>query len=91
MLLTGHRLIPILVVAGDAIALAALCALCLLKPELLVSYGQRRFLKSKLLQKWPLSNIVFKPWYPTYLRFIGLFGLLAVFLWLYAIVVVLSK
>lgn len=85
------RLIPILAVVGAAIAFAALCMLCIFRPEMFVSYGQRRFLRGKFIQKLPFSNIAFKPWYPTYLRVTGLFGLLVVFIWAYRVVVQLSK
>jgi hypothetical protein len=28
---------------------------------------------NKFFQKWPFANMVLEPWYPTYLRFMGLF------------------
>jgi len=58
------------------IALAVFCTLCVARPDRFADYARRRYLRSsKLVQKWPFSNIVMKSWYPTYLRIIALFGL----------------
>ena len=88
---TDH-LLPILLSLGASGVLAVLCTLCVAKPDEIADYARRRYLRSsKLIQKWPFSNIVMKPWYPAYLRIIGLSGWAVVFIWFYAIVNRLSK
>ena len=50
----------------------------------MASYVRRRYLRSsKLVQKWPFANLVMKPWYPGYLRIMGLFGFVFTLVWLY--------
>jgi len=53
--------------------------LCIFKTKMLVVWGQRSYAKSKLLQNYPFSNMVTKPWYPVYIRCAG------VFIWLWAL------
>ena len=73
-------------------ACAAFCALCIAKPNEVAGYARRRYLKSsKFFQKWPFSNMVMKPWYPAYLRLMGVFGLCFMLIWLYAVATSLSK
>jgi hypothetical protein len=68
-------LLPIVSGLVVGIALVVFCTLCVAKPERIADYARRRYLRSsKLVQKWPFSNIVMKAWYPTYLRVMGVFG-----------------
>jgi hypothetical protein len=57
------------------VTLAVFSTLCIAKPDKIADYARRRYLGSKVLQKWAFSNIVMKAWYPRYLRIWGLFGL----------------
>jgi hypothetical protein len=64
----NNRLIPIA-------ALLVISTLLTVAPGKITEYARRRYLRrNKLFQKWPFANMVLKPWYPTYLRFMGLFG-----------------
>jgi hypothetical protein len=70
------RLLPIVLSFAVGVALAVFCAFCVANPERISDYARRRYLRSsKLVQKWPFSNIVMKTWYRTYIRIWGLFGL----------------
>ena len=55
--------------------------LCVFKTKTVVGWGQRSYAKSKLVQSYPLSGMVTKPWYPIYIRCAG------VFIWLWALTV----
>lgn len=72
----NNRLIPTLFVFGYGVALAVLGVLFVTKPDKVVEYYRRGHLRSRrFMQKWPLANLVMKPWMPTYFRFMGLFVL----------------
>jgi hypothetical protein len=74
------------------ISLGSFCAFCLAKPDAVASYARRRYLhSSKLVQKWPFANLVNKPWYPAYLRIMGLFGFLFALVWLYIALSLLKR
>jgi hypothetical protein len=82
--------IPILVVVP--IAIASFGTFCILRPGKIAESARRRYLRSsKFIQKWPFSNMVMKSWYPTYLRLIGLAGLILTFVWCYFAAVKFSK
>jgi hypothetical protein len=53
--------------------------LCLFKTDVLVTMGRKNYAKSKFIRGQTFSNIVFKPWYPTFIRGAG------IFIWLWAI------
>ena len=59
----------------------AVCGwLCLFKTNMLVVWVRKNYEKSpKFIQAYPFSNLVLKPWYPTYIRCAG------IFIWLWAL------
>jgi hypothetical protein len=63
-----------------AIFAATIGSFCLLKPVSVQHWFQRQHNRSnKFVQNLPFSKLIFKPWYPTYLRFMG------VFVWMFAV------
>jgi hypothetical protein len=61
----------------------AVCGwLCVFRTNMLVTWGRRPYEKSKFVRAYPFSNIVMKPWYPTYIRCAG------IFIWLWALAVI---
>ena len=57
--------------------------LCLCRTNMLVTWARRNYAKSsKFVQAYPFSNMVMKPWYPTYIRGAG------IFIWLWALAIV---
>jgi hypothetical protein len=52
------------------------------KTNMVVAMGRKNYEKSKFLRSSPLSGIVLKPWYPTYIRCVG------IFIWLWALAIV---
>jgi hypothetical protein len=60
----------------------AVCGwLCVFKTNMLVTWGRRNYEKSKFVRAYPFSNMVMKPWYPTYIRTAG------IFIWLWALAI----
>jgi hypothetical protein len=56
------------------VALAALGWICLFRTDVMAEWARRQHQRrSKFVQDYPFSNIVLKPWYPTYLRSMGVF------------------
>ena len=53
--------------------------LCIFKTKMLVARAQKSYANSKLLQNYPFSSMVTKPWYPAFIRCAG------VFIWLWAL------
>jgi uncharacterized protein (DUF2342 family) len=82
----------------DFFALAGLliCALSLFAPGTIANYSRARWQQADV-STWMLQRefgswakkFVMKPWYPTFIRFYGLFGL--VFLLIYFVFVRFSK
>jgi len=70
-----------------------ICAFSFFAPEALAKYSRERWLQADVSRrKWKrmmFAGLVMKPWYPTFIRFYGLFGL--VFLLIYLIFVGFSK
>jgi hypothetical protein len=59
------------------IALVVLGCACLFRTTALVEWARMRYQRSsRIVQAWPFSNLVLKPWYPTYLRGMGIYALL---------------
>jgi len=56
---------------GATVGLATFGWLCMLRPFVLLKWGQQNYANSKLIRAWPFSNLIFKSWYPTYLRIAG--------------------
>jgi len=58
-------------------ALMVLGCACLFRTTLLVEWARKDYLRSsRVVQAWPLANLVLKPWYPIYLRMVGIYLLL---------------
>ena len=63
--------------------------LCVFRTEMLVAWGRKSYerrnnhprLVREIIRIHPMSNIVLKPWYPTYIRWMG------IFIWLWALMV----
>jgi hypothetical protein len=53
------------------VGLAIFGWLCMSRPHVLLKWSQQNYANSKLIQAWPFSNLIFKSWYPTYLRIAG--------------------
>ena len=67
------------------VALAALGWKCVFRTHAMVEWARKRYHRSsKFVQGWPFSNIVLKPWYPKYLRSIG------IFIWLSDLLVIVA-
>jgi hypothetical protein len=82
-------MIPATVVG--AIFLAAIGSFCLLRPVTVQHWFQRQYNRSpKFVQNLPLSNLIFKGWYPAYLRFWGVFAWLFVVFFVYAVYLMLA-
>ena len=61
-------MIPATVLA--AVFLAFVGTLCVFRPVHVQGWFQRQHNKSnKFVQNYPFARLVFKPWYPAYLRF----------------------
>lgn len=56
--------------------------LCVFRTNILVSWAQNNYRKNKIVRWRPGSGIVFKSWYPTYLRCMG------VYLWAFGALIV---
>jgi hypothetical protein len=70
----NNHLIPIFLLFASGVWFAVVGCLCVAKPDKMADYARRRYFKmNKFFQKWPFANMVLEPWYPTYLRFMGLF------------------
>jgi hypothetical protein len=54
-------------------------ALCIFKTKMVVGWGQKGYKKGGFL--YPFASMVAKPWYPTYIRCMG------VFIWLWALMI----
>jgi len=78
----------------DSLTLIGLliCALSLVAPKTVANYSREQWLRADVSKwKWKrtFANLVMKPWYPTFVRFYGLFGL--AFLLIYLVFVRFSK
>ena len=74
-----HMQIPATVTA--AVFLVFVGAFCVFKPTSIQAWLQRRHNKSnKFVQNYPLAKLIFKPWYPTYLRVMGVWA------WMFALI-----
>lgn len=59
------------------VALVVLGCACLFRTNALADWARTRYRRSSgIVQGWPFSNLVLKPWYPTYLRGMGVYALL---------------
>lgn len=59
------------------IALVVLSCACLFRTTALVEWVRKDYLRSsRVVQAWPFSNLVLKPWFPIYLRMMGIYALL---------------
>jgi hypothetical protein len=84
-----HLMVPATVVG--AIFLASVGSFCLLKPVIVQHWFQRQHNRSpKFVQNLPLSKLIFKAWYPTYLRFWGVFAWLFAAFFAYAVYLMLA-
>ncbi len=61
--------------SAAAIFLAFMGYFCIFRPARVQEYLQRAHNRSnRLVQNLPFAKMIFKPWYPTYLRFWGAFA-----------------
>ena len=67
------------------ILLAAFGTLCIVKPEPVAAFARQHHQKSnKFFQNWPFAKMVLEPWFPRYLRCMGVVCWLFVVLICYA-------
>jgi hypothetical protein len=76
-------LLDILVPAAVLFGVATVGTLCLMKPRQIVNWEQKLYQRSTFFR---LNPFLFRPWYPNYLRAMGIvawgFVLLCVMLWI---------
>jgi hypothetical protein len=71
--------------AFGGLLLAAVSVFMIAKPDKLAAYSRRNYANSgKFAQRWPFASMVTKGWYPAYLRFFGVFGLLLAAVFVFA-------
>jgi hypothetical protein len=74
--------LQLLLLVATIVFTAAAGTLCVFWPERVAAYERKKYHRSnKFIQKWPFFDMVLLPWYPTYLRCMG------VFLWLFALAI----
>ncbi len=76
--MTSSEIIPLVVMS---IAFYVCGALCIFWTNVLVGWGRKNYTKSRFAQISPLSSIVMKDSYPTYIRAAG------VFIWIWALAI----
>jgi hypothetical protein len=75
--MTDSDMPKLLFLALVVIALVVLGCSCLFKTTALVEWTRMRYQRSsRLVQAWPFSNLVLRPWFPIYLRWMGVYALL---------------
>jgi len=88
----NNHLIPIFLLFAYGVALAVVGCLCVAKPDKMADYARRWYFKmNKFFQKWPFADMVLESWYPTYLRFMGLFVLACALMFIFIGFLVISK
>jgi hypothetical protein len=88
----NNHLIPIFLLFAWGVALAVVGCLCLAKSDKMAAYTRGRYFKmNKFFQKWPFANMVLEPWYPTYLRLVGLFVVACALMFIFIGFFVISK
>jgi len=65
-----------LFVVSTLTAIGALCAFCIIQPRKVTAYLRADYMKGSI--KWPSMKIVMMEWFPTYLRGMGVMGLMVV-------------
>jgi hypothetical protein len=55
------------------------------KPERMQAWFRRQHNGSKFLQNYPFAKLISKPWYPTYLRFMGVWAWMLALFFAYAL------
>jgi hypothetical protein len=81
-----NAIIPATLAAVACVFLALVGAVCIFKPENMQAWFQRRHNRSnKFVQNYPFAKLIFKPWYPTYLRFMGVWAWMFALFFAYAV------
>jgi hypothetical protein len=85
-----HLMIPATMAA--AVFLALVGSFCIFKPERMQAWCQRQHNSSnKFFQNYPFAKLIFKPWYPTYLRFMGVWAWMFALFLAYAVFSTLAR
>jgi hypothetical protein len=67
-------------------------AFCIFKPESMQAWFQKRYNTSnKFVQNYPFAKMILKPWYPTYLRFMGVWAWMCALFFAYAVFSALAR
>ena len=83
-------ILTVAIITGGS--LATFCLYCGVKPDSVAANFRRRYQRSsKLVQKLPFASMVMKPWYPTYVRIVGLLGFVCGLVWLYKVIALIRK
>jgi hypothetical protein len=54
-------------------------------------FQKRHQSSNKFVQNYPLAKLIFKPWYPTYLRFMGVWAWMFAFFFAYTVFRILAR
>jgi hypothetical protein len=81
----------ILATVAAALFLALIGSLCIVKPETIQGWFQSQYDKGRILRYTPFSKLIFKPWHPTYLRFMGAWAWILALFFGYAALVTLTR
>jgi hypothetical protein len=68
-----------LFVISSLTAIGAFCVFCIIQPRKVAAYARSEYLKSSIwIRNWPFMKMVTMEWFPSYLRGMGVIGLLVV-------------
>ncbi len=65
--------------AAAAVFLTLVGAFFVFKPKTAQAWFQRRYTNNKFARRYLFARMIFKPWYPTYLKVMG------VWVWMFAL------
>jgi hypothetical protein len=87
-----NAIFPATSAAIAGVFLALVGALYIFKPESMQAWFQKRRNRSnKFVQNYPFAKLIFKPWYPTYLRFMGVWAWMFALFFAYAVFRTLAR
>jgi hypothetical protein len=81
-----HLKIP--VTAATAVFLALVGTICVFQPKRMQEWIQKQYHGSnRSIRRYTFSNLIFKTWYPTYLRVMGVWAWLLALVFAYGVYV----
>ncbi len=85
-----HLKIP--ATAAAIILLVVVGSFCIFKPAAVQNWLQKQHNSSNTFaQNLPFQKVIFKKWYPAYLRFMGVFSWIFALIFAYAVYLTLTK